>query len=621
MHRSFGLLLRVLLLVALLLLPKTCSFSIAQRRHPPCSGRQPSAISTASSRIRSPTFPLRSTNEETPSTVVEPSGADNAFSRLASYNATLELPSFADWMALDMGEYVTSDVFTVTHTDGIEYDFLVKVYPRGGGHKAKSSILGTSGPKGKRDKSGFGMAYQQLPMFGGNQGPQNVGVYLQFVPRPNGPTTVDATFALRLVGRQSEGPRFNVEWRAGMRFVPLEETKLANGQANDFGAHLLQTCLLPDFLGVVEGDYSDPNFDCPIDLAVEVYLHRDAGIASDSAPSSSSAVTTTSTPKEQNSVISRGLELLQLDDLRSSEATARRGEALRVGHVVVPVLRRLSQRPDMFAAGTYPGVEYRILRMIDPETNDDVFYHRPGVDIELKPIYPLVSQLERPWPVRVNECDLPKLLSAGQYNAVSAAGSLLTAVTGLFTAWLLSQAISLFFIPSRSMEPTLQVGDVLLVEKVTPRLLGTGSVQPGQVVLFHPPSKLQAIVAQSGGRISPRDLFVKRVAATQPGDVLKVTPAGQVALNSEPTTGQRDLCTAEPLRLIESYIKVGETTLQADEVAVLGDCASVSVDSRVWGPLPRSEIVGKPLVRIWPLERFGKIGDLPTSDTNLWKDK
>ena len=101
-----------------------------------------------------------------------------------------------------------------------------------------------------------------------------------------------------------------------------------------------------------------------------------------------------------------------------------------------------------------PGVEYRMLRMADPDTDQDVFYHQPGADYELKPIHPLVSQLERPWPVRVKERDIPTL---------SALGSLCTAVTSLGTACLISHAISLCFIPSRSMDPTLQIGDVLLV--------------------------------------------------------------------------------------------------------------------------------------------------------------
>jgi len=369
--------------------------------------------------------------------------------------------------------------------------------------------------------------------------------------------------------------------------------------------------MMDDLLGVSEKDYTDPNFDKPVDCQVEVYLHPHPivdAIGSNSSPSSD---------ETNESIFSRGLRVMQMEDLRAVSNTD--SEPLRVGQVVVPILRKLQQRNDMFRWGAYPGVEFRILRMVEPMTGADVFFHRPGVAYELKPIYPLVAQLERPWPVRVPETQIPKLITAVQYNTISAVGSLFTAVTGLATAFLFSQIISVFFIPSRSMEPTLKVGDVLLVEKVTPRLLPQ-TIQTDQVVLFHPPTALQDIVSRSGGRITDRDLFVKRVAASQPGDVLSVTTAGDVQINGRTPAGHRDLCTAEPLRLIERYITAGDKVVEPGQVAVLGDCASVSVDSRVWGGLPKQNIVGRPLFRIWPLERFGKIGDLPTTQIDQWND-
>lgn len=454
------------------------------------------------------------------------------------------------------------------------------------------------------------MSYKVLPLLGGVD--EKVGAYLEYLPTNSTQDSVDATFALRLCGRQSPGPRFDVEWRAGMRFVSVQNSKLAEGRANDFGAHLMETGMLADFLGLAErsldnNDYGrlDETRTEKVSLKVEILIHRDP-------------VHSYSEIQHEASSFNGGIIV---DDIRKSSDSGWHDPYLRVGRVVVPLLRKLAQRPKMFAYGVYPGVEYRILRIIDPDTNIDLFYSKPGVDYELKPIYPLVNQLERQWPVRINEKEIPKLFTPNMYNALSAVLSGVTAVSGLLAAFIISQAISVFVIPSRSMEPTLQVGDVLLVEKVTPRLLSRNQKQMvNQVVLFYPPQPLKDIVAQSGGRLNDRDLFVKRIASG-PGSQFTVEKSGSVRINGMPPIGRRDLCEAEPLRLIEKLIQPvsdndSKSIISDDEVVVLGDCSSVSVDSRVWGPLPTSNIIGRPIIRIWPLQRFGPLQSLTVD----WSD-
>lgn len=267
----------------------------------------------------------------------------------------------------------------------------------------------------------------------------------------------------------------------------------------------------------------------------------------------------------------------------------------------------------MFAKGIYPGVDFRIMRIFDGKSGEEIFTSVPGADYELKPIYPLVPQLERQWPVRVNEKDIPKLYTPNMYNAISALGSLATAITGLAMAFVISQLVSLFVIPSKSMDPTLQVGDVLLVEKITPRALKNPKL--GDVILFHPNQQLQEIVSRSGGRISDRDLFVKRVGAV-PGDRVSVDASGGVTVNGQ-SNGNRNLCEEEPLRLIERYIQpVNNQVVPKDTVFALGDCSSVSVDSRVWGPLSNDDLVGRPVIRIWPLNRLGGVSPLPLQSTS-----
>ncbi len=506
-------------------------------------------------------------------------------------------------MALSSGECFTSDPISVATENGTSYDFCIKFYPRGGGHPSSHSVLSTS----KKPKSGFGMSYRVLPMFGPPPD-EKVGVYLQFLPRHKS-DTVDATFALRIKGQQRKGPIFDVEWRAGMRFVPLEETKLAEGRANDFGAHLMQTHLLADFVG-----YDDSNNEhTPVYLSLEIAIHGKPLSVHENRWTEDSSLEKTTT-----SFWGRALRDLRVSS-SSDSVVYHDPEQLRVGRIVVPILRNLAERPAMFRQGTYPGVEYRILRINDPQTGTDLFYSRPGVDYELKPIYPLVQQLERLWPVRVNERDIPKLYTPAMYNGISAIGSLFTAVTGLLAAFLVSQAISIFVIPSRSMEPTLQVGDVLLVDKLTPRLTNKLNLNKynewvGNVVLFHPTESLQDIVLKSGGRkLTDRELFVKRVAAG-PGSTLKITDAsGAVEIDGRKPLERRDFCGEEPTRLIEKFLRQGdEFQVGPKQVAVLGDCSSVSIDSRVWGPLPTDNIVGRPLLRVWPLSRIGQVQSLVT---------
>ncbi|CAM9988967.1 unnamed protein product, partial [Heterosigma akashiwo] len=474
-------------------------------------------------------------------------------------NFTVTFPSLSNLQDICRGGSIASSPFQVQ-----EQQFRVLLYPRGGGHSSSYTALD------QKVK-----AKQNL-----------VGVYLQYLPKSE-EDTVDATFNLRLKGRQTLGPRFDVDWTAGMRFVAVGRGNLKDGTANDFGAHMMQSYLLEEFLG---GKDSEEKLD--VEVTVKLYPP------------------TTSTKNDDDEKIRSSTEgktsLISFQDIRETKnLEAHNKENVRVGKIVVPILQHLSQRPRMFELGAYPGVEFRIMRILDPETGEDIFTSMPNADYELKPVYPLVQQLERQWPVRVNEREIPKLYTMNMYNAISALGSLFTAATGLTAAFIVSQLISFFFIPSKSMDPTLQVGDVLLVEKVTPRIFKNPNV--GDVVLFNPPTPLQEIVKANGGRISDRDLFVKRVAAGS-GDYVSVNAAGSVSINGVPAPGKRDLCEEEPLKLIQRYVQpVKNLEIKKDEVFVVGDCSSVSVDSRVWGPLKREDLVGKPLLRIWPIDRLGSV--------------
>ena len=496
----------------------------------------------------------------------------------------VSFPGYSELMNILPGAHVVSNVIQVVDDTNTTHDFQVLLYPRGGGHNSKNS---------KPLENGFGMSYKLF----GESSSEKVGVYLQYL----GDDIVDATFTLRLKGNQNTGRKFDVEWSSGMRFVPMDRSNLKQGMANDFGAHLMLTKMLPEFMGVA--NETDNN---PLKAHVSITIH----------PRLNESKVLSSVKEES---LQTGLLQsigLPFRDIRqaASNVVDHDSEEVRVGKIVVPVLSKLKQRSRMFQLGAYPGVEYRIMRIFDPN-GTEVFSSVPGASYEIRPIYPLVDQLERPWPVVVNEAEIPKLLTANMYNIISAIGSLITAIGGLTSAFLISQAISLFFIPSRSMDPTLQVKDVLVVDKVSPRLLGDANKKVGDVVLFSPPDRLRSIVSSSGGRITDRDLFVKRIAAG-PGDTVTIDSSGAVKINGVAPKERRDLCGAEPLRLIERYIQPATITVKEGQVFVLGDCSSVSVDSRVWGPLDTKEIAGKPIMRLWPLERFGSVPSLPTTEVD-----
>jgi signal peptidase I len=81
-----------------------------------------------------------------------------------------------------------------------------------------------------------------------------------------------------------------------------------------------------------------------------------------------------------------------------------------------------------------------------------------------------------------------------------------------FMPFVLSEFVSAYAIPSRSMDETLKVGDVVLAEKLSSLL--SLPVERGDIVFFSPPDELRDIVSDNGGRVGPRDRFVKRTCRT-----------------------------------------------------------------------------------------------------------
>jgi len=162
-----------------------------------------------------------------------------------------------------------------------------------------------------------------------------------------------------------------------------------------------------------------------------------------------------------------------------------------------------------------------------------------------------------------------------------------------------------FFIPSRSMVPTLLVDDRVMVSKVNYRV---GEPQRNDVVVFENPWRLdepdesipervvRAVLEALGIRTSSTDDLIKRIIAVE-GDTVEIR-ANQLILNGEP--------------LDEPYLAEGSAmpdmesrTIPSGHLWMMGDNRSESSDSRVFGPVPETDIIGEAFVRIWPLSRLG----------------
>jgi signal peptidase I len=146
--------------------------------------------------------------------------------------------------------------------------------------------------------------------------------------------------------------------------------------------------------------------------------------------------------------------------------------------------------------------------------------------------------------------------------------------------------IQAFWIPSPSMVPTLQVGDRVLVNKLSYRF---GEVHRGDVVVFERPEGV-------GGDESIKDL-IKRVIAVG-GDTVEARN-GLVYVNGD--------------RVDESgYLEPGTPTdnlppteVPEGHVFVMGDNRTNSQDSREFGTIDEDTIVGRAFIRVLPLSNIG----------------
>jgi signal peptidase I len=157
-----------------------------------------------------------------------------------------------------------------------------------------------------------------------------------------------------------------------------------------------------------------------------------------------------------------------------------------------------------------------------------------------------------------------------------------------------------FYIPSRSMVPTLEVGDRVLVNKLSYDL---HDVNRGDIVVF------EAEPNREWQRAGIDDL-VKRVIAL-PGETVTGCESGQVCVDgrllkeSYLPKGTTTSFEEQPPSNCAANSPKGGCTVPPGQFFVMGDNRGESSDARAHGPIKGSSIVGRVFVRIWPLNRLG----------------
>ncbi len=168
-------------------------------------------------------------------------------------------------------------------------------------------------------------------------------------------------------------------------------------------------------------------------------------------------------------------------------------------------------------------------------------------------------------------------------------GCLLEAVETLVLTLIIFLVIQNFVaqpyqVEQMSMENTLLPGQYVLVDKLTPHF---DSYKRGDIVVFTPPG------ASPGS--TP---FIKRVIGL-PGDTVDLRN-GHVIINGQ--------------QISEPYVYPGQTTeplngqdhwvVPPGDIFVMGDHREESSDSRVFGPVPIRNVIGRAWLRYWPLSTF-----------------
>lgn len=160
-----------------------------------------------------------------------------------------------------------------------------------------------------------------------------------------------------------------------------------------------------------------------------------------------------------------------------------------------------------------------------------------------------------------------------------------------------------FRIPSSSMEPQLEIGDRVVVSRLSYRL---HDVRRGDIVVFDCPDLAGCEPESPAGlpvRVVRTVLEALLLREPRPEAYIKRV----IALPGETVEGRAAAVFVNGRRLVEPYLPPGTVTssfgpelVEEDHLWVMGDNRSNSSDSRAFGQVPIGTVTGRALFRVWP---------------------
>ena len=139
-----------------------------------------------------------------------------------------------------------------------------------------------------------------------------------------------------------------------------------------------------------------------------------------------------------------------------------------------------------------------------------------------------------------------------------------------------------FIVSGSSMDPTFENGQYLIVDEISYR--------------FEPPARGDVVIFKYP--LDPKKYYIKRIVGL-PNETLTMH---DTSLTIKTATGE-SITWSEPY-VKNSIAQEFTATLNEGEYFVMGDNRPASSDSRIWGPLERRYIVGKPVVRLLPVTKI-----------------